>query len=121
MPPLGGKPTALGEDDDKRLGFIAFPLAQGLQKLFTPEDRRDEKVIASATRGLQRPLAVLDAALADRPYLLGEHFTVADLNVASVMMLMRRVGVGHAEHRHVQRWAEACRARPALARALARA
>ena len=92
-----------------------------IQKLFTPEDRRDEKVIASATRGLQRPLAVLDAALADRPYLLGEHFTVADLNVASVMMLMRRVGVGHAEHRHVQRWAEACRARPALARALARA
>lgn len=92
-----------------------------IQKLFTPVDRRDEKVIASATRGLQRPLAVLDAALADRPYLLGEHFSVADLNVASVMMLMRRVGVGHAEHRHVQRWAEACRARPALARALARA
>jgi glutathione S-transferase len=91
-----------------------------VQKLFTPEDKRDPKVIERAGRGLQRPLKVLDAALADRPWLLGDRFTVADLNVAAVMQLMKMVGVTYAEHTHVQRWADACRARPALARALAR-
>ena len=31
-------------------------------------------------------LAILDAALADRPYLLGESFTLADLNVAATLV-----------------------------------
>ena len=31
-------------------------------------------------------LAILDAALADRPYLLGEAFTLADLNVAATLV-----------------------------------
>lgn len=92
-----------------------------VQTLFTPADRRDPKVVERAVRGLQRPLKVLDAALADRPWLLGDRFTVADLNVAGVMHLMKSVSVGWSEHAHVQRWADACHARPALARALARA
>jgi glutathione S-transferase len=91
-----------------------------IQKLFTPKEQRDPKVVERALRGLQRPLKVLDAALADRPFLLGEAFTVADLNVASVMLLLNAMRVDTSEHRHVQRWAEACHARPALARAQAR-
>jgi glutathione S-transferase len=91
-----------------------------IQKLFTPADQRDPQVIERAARGLQRPLRVLDAALADRPALLGESFTVADLNVAGVMHLLKNIGFSYAEHGHVQRWADACYARPALARALAR-
>jgi glutathione S-transferase len=91
-----------------------------VQKLFTPEEKRNPKIVDSATRGLQRPLRVLDAALAGRPWLLGEQFSVADLNVASVMHLMKNIDFGYAEHANVQRWAEACYARPALARALAR-
>ena len=91
-----------------------------VQKLFTPEDRRNPKVIEGAGKALQRPLRVLDAALAGRSWLLGDHFTVADLNVAGVMHLMKIIDFGYAEHGHVQRWADACYARPALARALAR-
>jgi len=91
-----------------------------VQKLFTPEEKRNPKIVDSATRGLQRPLRVLDAALAGRQWLLGEQFSVADLNVASVMHLMKNIDFGYAEHANVQRWAEACYARPALARALAR-
>ena len=91
-----------------------------IQKLFTPEDKRDPKVTERAARGLQRPLRVLDAALAGRDWLVGSAFSVADLNVASVMHLMKGVGFTYAEHAHVQRWADACYARPALARALAR-
>ena len=91
-----------------------------VQKRFTPEEKRDPKVSERAIKGLQRPLKVLDAALAGRDWLLGNAFSVADLNVASVMLLMQRVGVGYAEHANVQRWANACYARPALARAQAK-
>lgn len=91
-----------------------------IQKLFTPEEKRDAGRIERATQALQRPLRVLDAALAGRPMLLGDAFTVADLNVASVMMLLKRVGVDISAHTQVQRWAQACWARPALARARAR-
>lgn len=91
-----------------------------VQTLFTPEERRDAKVVERASRGLQRPLRVLDAALAGRDWLLGGHFSVADLNVAAVMHLMKDIGFDYAQHVQVQRWAEACHARPALARARAR-
>jgi len=92
-----------------------------VQKLFTPEEKRNPKVVEGASKGLQRPLRVLDAALAGRQWLLGDQFSVADLNVAGVMHLMKAVDIGYAEHANVQRWADACHARPALARALARA
>lgn len=91
-----------------------------VQLLFTPEEKRNPKVVAGATKALQRPLRVLDAALAGRDWLVGTQFSVADLNVAGVMRLMQQVDLGYAEHAHVQRWADACYARPAFARALAR-
>jgi len=91
-----------------------------IQKLFTPEEKRNPKAIEGAGKSLQRPLKVLDAALAGRDWLVGSAFSVADLNVAAVMHLMKMIDFGYAEHANVQRWASACYARPALARALAR-
>ncbi len=91
-----------------------------IQKLFTAEEKRNPKVSEGAARGLQRPLRVLDAALAGRDWLIGDAFSVADLNVASVMHLMKTIAFDYSAHTHVQRWAEACYARPALARALAK-
>lgn len=92
-----------------------------VQKLFTPEDKRNPKVVEGATKALQRPLKVLDAALEGRDWLVGDAFSVADLNVAAVMQLMQMIGFTYAEHANVQRWANACYARPALARAQAKA
>src|ERR1700674_218358 len=43
-----------------------------------PEDKRDAALADESERQLGRPLMVLDAAVAAQPYLLGEHFTVAD-------------------------------------------
>ncbi len=91
-----------------------------IQRLFTPAEKRDAKVEERALRALRRPLAVLDAALADGDYLLGGQFSVADLNLAGVMQLMQTVGISVDEYSHVVRWRTACTARPALARALAR-
>ena len=91
-----------------------------VQKFFTPEDRRNQKVIDGAGKGLQRPFKVLDDVLAARPYLLGDSFSVADLNVAAVMLLLNMVQFDYSEHSNVQRWADACYARPALAAAQAK-
>ena len=83
------------------------------------EDKRDEGVIASAAKGLERPLKVLDDTLADRDYLLGDNFSVADLNVAAVMLLLNMVQHDYARFANARRWADACYARPSLARAQA--
>jgi glutathione S-transferase len=91
-----------------------------IQQIFTPEDRRDPKVIERATKALQRPLQVLDTALDGRDWLVGDAFSVADLNVASVMYVMQMIRFDCSHFANVQRWADACYARPALARALAR-
>ena len=90
-----------------------------IQRLFVPAEKRDQTVIDNAAKALERPLAVLDSELATRPYLLGDQFTVADLNVAAVMMLLDMVQQDYSHHANVKRWATACQARPALARARA--
>ena len=91
-----------------------------VQKLFMPEDKRDAGVIERAGKGLQRPLQVLDDALTGRDWLVGKDFSVADLNVAAVMLLLKMIDFDYAGFSNVQRWAEACYARPALARAQAK-
>ncbi len=91
-----------------------------VQKFFTPEEKRNPKVVEGASKGLQRPLKVLDAALAGRDWLVGKTFSVADLNLAGVMHLMNMIKFDYSAHTNVRRWADACYARPALARALAK-
>ena len=91
-----------------------------VQKFFTPEEKRNEKVIAAAEKELERPFGVLDAHLADRAYLLGSDFTIADLNVAAVMLLLQMVQFDYSSFKNVQRWADSCYARPSLAAAQAR-
>ncbi|MEM7217272.1 MAG: glutathione S-transferase family protein [Pseudomonadota bacterium] len=92
-----------------------------VQKLFTPEEKRNPKVIAGAEKGLRRPLGVLDAHLAKRDWLLGDAFTVADLNVAAVMLLFDMIELDTSDFSGVSRWRSTCGARPALARAQAKA
>ncbi len=91
-----------------------------VQKFFTPDEKRNPKVVEGASKGLQRPLKVLDAALAGRDWLVGKTFSVADLNLAGVMHLMNMIKFDYSAHTNVRRWADACYARPALARALAK-
>lgn len=56
-----------------------------LNTLGKPEAERDAALATSSWDKLQKPLAVLEKSLADRDYLLGGKFTVADLNTAAVM------------------------------------
>ena len=62
----------------------------------------------------ERPLQALDQALGVREWLLGNAFTVADLNVASVLALSRVAGWDLSAHPSVDRWLEAALARPSM-------
>ncbi len=86
-------------------------------KLFLPEPERDAAAIAAAEESMQRPLAVIDDELSKRAYLLGEDFSIADLNVASVLSMANFVEFTFPSHSNVQRWFEACLSRPAFTRA----
>ncbi len=65
---------------------IETPLIQYVSNTkVLPAEKRDAKVAAEAEAKLPRPMAVLDAHLATRKHLLGGDFTVADLNIASLL------------------------------------
>ncbi|WP_119418050.1 glutathione S-transferase family protein [Desertibaculum subflavum] len=64
-------------------------------------------------KDVRRPLQVLEEHLAGRPYLLGDRFTIADLNVASVMMWARGAKVDMAPYPKIADWLKRCISRPA--------
>jgi len=80
------------------------------------EHVRDPSHIERNTLLLQKPLAVLDAALSGRNYLADENFTVADLNVASLLAWGRASGLALSSYPNVDRWLEKCLARPPFRR-----
>jgi len=82
-----------------------------------PPQERDPQRRAQALKVLEAPFKVLEGALAGRPYLLGEEFTVADLNVAAV--ISRAVDMDLSATPRLARWLERCLERPAARTALA--
>ena len=87
------------------------------QKRFVAEEKRDPSIVGAAEKTLERPLKVLDAALAKNPWLVGNAFCIADLNVAGVMLILRIVKFDYTDYPNVQVWLNACYARPSLKRA----
>ncbi len=83
-----------------------------------PPQERDPQRLAEALAVLSAPFKVLDGALADRSYLLGEDFTVADLNVAAV--ISRAIDMDLSGTPRLADWLARCLERPAAraARAL---
>ncbi len=65
---------------------------------------------------LQKPLGVLNGALVGREYLLGNDFTVADLNVAAILRWAKIAGLDFSSVPEVERWLDVCLARPACGR-----
>lgn len=88
--------------------------ASANRALFAP-DSRDEEQAVMAIGKLDRPFKVLEAHLAERAYVLGDRFTVADLNIATVMDLAPQCGISLDAWPRVNQWHQRCLARPAAA------
>jgi glutathione S-transferase len=82
-----------------------------------PPAERDIKLRDEALEVITPPFRVLDAALANNPYLLGAEFTVADLNVAAV--ISRAVDMDLSAWPNLGAWLLRCLGRPAARAALA--
>lgn len=92
-------------------------MAMVLHKVMLPEEQRRPDAVADAEKALVRPLGVLDRHLEDRSYLLGDAFTVADLNLAGVLSMSSMVGYDLSGHGPTSAWLGRCLGRPSFERA----
>jgi glutathione S-transferase len=82
-----------------------------------PEEKRDPKVVEKSTEELQRPFKVLEQALADSDYLLGDAFTIADLNVAAVLAWAKMARFDFTAYPNIKDWLDRCLKREAAVKA----
>ncbi len=82
-----------------------------------PPAERNAALREEALRVIAAPFKVLDAAVAKQPCLLGNDFTVADLNVAAV--ISRAVDMDLSAVPNLKGWLTRCLERPAARAALA--
>ena len=78
----------------------------------------DPKAVADAVGKAEALMAILEAQLADRPFLAGERFGMADIAVGCGVHRWLNMPLERVERPAVRRWYEAIRVRPAALAAL---
>jgi glutathione S-transferase len=91
----------------------------GYNTWMRPEAERDVKAAAEAWESLAKPFGVLDKVLAKSPFLLGRSFSIADINVASVLMGSWLNKVDFSPWKNLNAWLKRCYERPAAKRVIA--
>jgi glutathione S-transferase len=86
-----------------------------------PEFARDPSHAERSELLLQKPLQVLNGSLGEPQFLAGDNFTLADLNVASILVWGKMARINLSAHPNVARWLDVCLARPAYRRVRDRA
>jgi glutathione S-transferase len=81
-----------------------------------PEFARDASYAERDELLLRKPLGILNDALAGREYLVGNSFTVADLNVASILVWGKIARLDMSTYPEATRWLDGCLARAAYGR-----
>jgi glutathione S-transferase len=96
------------------------PLVQlMIERTFRKEPDRNVENEKKNAEAIKRPLAYLEAHVAGRPYLLGDAFTVADLNLAAVFSMAGGAKLDLNEYPHIRAWLARCTDRPAHRKATA--
>ncbi|MFZ4650717.1 MAG: glutathione S-transferase family protein [Rubrivivax sp.] len=85
--------------------------------VYLPEAERRPEAVAAALAAIGAKLAIADGVLAQRPWLVAGRFTVADLNLAAVLVRLKELGGDACPN--LSAWHARCMARPAAQRALA--
>lgn len=76
--------------------------------------------VETAAESLRRPLAVLESRFRTEEYMVGNRFTVADINMAEVLRYTQSHPALLGEYPAVDTWLKACQARPAFRKMWAR-
>jgi len=86
-------------------------------RLLLPAEQRNEQAAVAAIAAMEAPLKVLDGALKGRDYLLGKDFTIADLNLSSVLSFTTFVKLDTSATPVAQAWLGKCLGRDAFKKA----
>ncbi|MET0743873.1 MAG: glutathione transferase GstA [Microvirga sp.] len=98
------------------LGFVSSELHKGFSPLWNPAT---PDAVKDATRKkLAQRLAYLDPILAERPYLMGSTFTVADAYLFTILSWARHLAVDLGPYEHVRAFLDRVAARPKVREAL---
>ena len=84
-----------------------------MQTVYTPPEKRDPAAIKAAWEKMFKPLGVLDGHLAGRTWMIGDAFSIADVNVASVLLGTWSNKADFSGWKNLHAWLERCFARPA--------
>ena len=83
------------------------------QLIRTPAEQRDAAAIAASSAAVEVLMARLDAHLANRSYMVGERFTMADIPLACEVHRWFGLPQPRQSHANVERWFDRVQARQA--------
>jgi glutathione S-transferase len=83
-----------------------------IHRMSLPPEYRREDVVQKSMEALKRPLSALNTVLAASPWLAGNRFTIADLNVASIFNGVISADVWFEDYPAFSDWLKRCYARP---------
>ena len=95
----------------------SFALEALRHRMLWPEERRVEAKAIEALAALERPFGILNSELEAREYLAADRFTVADLNVASILGWAKAAGMDLEPYPNLKAWLSRCTSRPAARKA----
>jgi glutathione S-transferase len=78
-----------------------------------PAEQRDPALIAQSNAAVEPLMAVLDAHLATRNFMVGERFTMADIPLGCEVQRWFALPQARQPRPHIERWFDALLARPA--------
>jgi glutathione S-transferase len=99
------------------LGDAVYRVARNTQ--WAPEDQRNAKAAEQGAKDVQDLLGILDGGLANRAYLTGGDYTLADAHVHSFVDWLRHMKTDLSSWKHIAAWSERCSARPAVKKVMA--
>jgi glutathione S-transferase len=94
------------------LAFIGTELHKTVGPLFNP--KTPEAARAMSLEAFKGRLRYVDGALADRQFLVGDHFTVADAYLFTILTWSGHLHVELGEFPHLKAYFERIKARPAV-------
>jgi glutathione S-transferase len=80
-----------------------------------PAERHNAKAAEVAKADVEKHLAILDRALAGKPWLVGDTFSLVDLHLAGYVGYLGMCGFDAKRWPNVDAWAKKCAARPGYA------
>jgi glutathione S-transferase len=106
-------------DADRWMDWATSTVAPPMTPLFwgmirTPPEKRNPEAIEAERLKTEEVMKILDARLADRPYVAGDAFTMGDIPVGCFVYRWYALPMAHGDYPHLKRWYESLQEQPAF-------